>query len=246
MVAPSLNGSTASAVAPPTGAISRGKIRAVEGELANEAGELQFDFNPTEYTIAKSVQWTKSANKGKNVPQYEFAGGEPRKLTMELFFDAYSRDGSDPENLRLKLNKLFNFMMIDKGAQTRGTQSQMSRPPKCRVEWGMNTPSLAFDCYVLSCSIKYTMFDARGIPIRATANLTLQEARDNEDRLPTNPTSLGEPGRRLRRVAEGDRLDWIAYQEYGDAGEWRRIAQANGLHNPLDLRPGMVLAVPPR
>ena len=47
-------------------------------------------------------------------------------------------------------------------------------------------------------------------------------------------------------VAEGDRLDWIAYQEYGEASEWRRIAEANHLADPLALRPGMTLAIPPR
>ena len=58
--------------------------------------------------------------------------------------------------------------------------------------------------------------------------------------------SLGEPGRKVRQVKEGDRLDYIAYEEYGDAQEWRRIADANQLTNPLDLRPGMSLANPPR
>jgi hypothetical protein len=244
---PTSNGATSSAAAPATGKLSRGFIKAIDGDLAGTPdGELKFHFNPTEYSITKANQWTKSANKGRNVPKYEFAGGEPRKLTMELFFDAYTTGDGSPENLRKTLNKLFNLMMISKGGQTRGAESKMSRPPKCQVEWGKSTLDLAFDCYILNCTVKYTMFDLQGVPIRATANLTLQEARDPDERLPTNPTSLGEPGRRLRRVAEGDRLDWIAYQEYGDAGAWRQIAQANGLFNPLDLRPGMVLAVPPR
>jgi nucleoid-associated protein YgaU len=47
-------------------------------------------------------------------------------------------------------------------------------------------------------------------------------------------------------VSEGDRLDWIAYQEYNDAREWRRIAEANHITNPLALRPGMMLVIPPR
>jgi nucleoid-associated protein YgaU len=45
-------------------------------------------------------------------------------------------------------------------------------------------------------------------------------------------------------VNEGDRLDWIAYREYNDAGEWRRIAEANHITNPLALQPGMTLVIP--
>jgi hypothetical protein len=230
------------------GKLCRGRIVVIEGELANStAGTLEFMFNPTEYTISKSNSWTTTANKGRNVPKYEFQGGEPRQLQMELFFNSYlPRFGEQQQDLRLVLNKLFNMMMIDKSSQLKGSNSRMSHPPKCRIEWGGATNHLAFQCYIISCSIKYTMFNEDGIPIRATANLTLKEAMDREDRLPTNPTSIGEPGRRLRTVAEGDRLDWIAYEEYGDAREWRRLAEANHLHNPLDLRAGMVLAIPPR
>jgi len=227
---------------------SRGRLVVIEGELANSAkGTIEFMFNPTEYTISKSNTWRTEANKGRNVPKYEFVSGEPRQLQIELFFDSYmTRSGSQPKDLRLVLNKLFNFMLVDTSAQTRGKHSRMSRPPKCRLEWGQHTRDLAFECYITNCTTKYTMFDQQGIPIRATATLTLKEARDSEARLPTNPTSLGEPGRRVWTVAEGDRLDWIAYQEYGDAGEWRRIAEANHLANPLALRPGMILAIPPR
>jgi nucleoid-associated protein YgaU len=121
----------------------------------------------------------------------------------------------------------------------------MGHPPKCRLIWGRDTKN-HFDCYITSCAVKFTMFNQDGQPIRATATLQLKETRDPKQLLPTNPTSLGEPGRRVWVVSEGDRLDWIAYQEYGDAREWRRIAEANRLDNPLDLRPGMTLSIPPQ
>jgi nucleoid-associated protein YgaU len=40
-------------------------------------------------------------------------------------------------------------------------------------------------------------------------------------------------------------LDWIAYQEYGDAAAWRHIAEVNNLHNPLSLVPGQLLKLTP-
>jgi Contractile injection system tube protein len=230
------------------GELSKGRlVVAKDAKTNDESKAIEFMFNPTEYSISKTNAWTTKANKGKNVPKYEFPGGEPRELKLDLFFDSYLvGPQSKRRDLWLDLNRLFNFMMIDKSAQSKGPHSGMSQPPKCRLEWGKQTKHLSFECYVTSCTVKYTMFDETGIPIRATANLTLKEAMDSESLLPTNPTSLGEPGRRRRVVAQGDRLDLIAFQEYGDAGEWRRLAEANHLHNPLALRPGMTLAVPPR
>lgn len=226
---------------------TRGYIIVTEGELKGSPdGRVDFMFNPTEYTVSKKASWNTPANKGSNVPKYEFQGGEPRELSLELFFDSYlpRDDGVQEKDVRRATNKLFNFMMIDKGPQKRGQNSKMGEPPKCRLMWGQDSTN-HFEGYITSCQVKYLLFNEDGIPVRATATLSIKEAVDKEDRLPTNPTSSGEPGRRTWVVQLGDRLDWIAYQEYGDAREWRRIAEANHLYNPLDLRPGMVLAIPP-
>jgi hypothetical protein len=219
----------------------KGRLEVQEGSLKGSA--VEFMFNPTEYSISKSNTWNTKANKGGNVPQLEFAGGEPRQMTLELFFDTYlPRRGVSEKDLRKQTNQLFNFMMTDDALK--GKNSKMGRPPKCRLVWGEDTKN-QFECYIVSCQTKFLMFNEAGVPVRATAALTLKEVRDPKQLLPTNPTSLGEPGRRTWVVHEGDRIDWIAYQEYGDAREWRRIADANRLPDPLRLAPGQVLAIPP-
>ncbi|OGK11649.1 hypothetical protein A2954_01500 [Candidatus Roizmanbacteria bacterium RIFCSPLOWO2_01_FULL_37_12] len=45
-------------------------------------------------------------------------------------------------------------------------------------------------------------------------------------------------------VKEGDDLAKIALQTYGDSYAWVRIAEANNLLNPNDLRVGMILIIP--
>lgn len=219
----------------------RGHLEAKEGELATGGG-VDFMFNPTEFTISKTNAWTKRDSAGSNVSQWNFGGGEPRQMTLELFFDCSLQE--DKVAVRKATNKLFNLMMID--ANLKGNQAKMGRPPKCCLVWGRDSKH-HFECYIATCTVKYLLFDGEsGLPVRATANLTLKEERDSKELLPTNPTSLGEPGRRSWVVKQGDRLDWIAYQEYGDAQQWRLIAVANRLFNPLALRPGMVLSIPPR
>ncbi len=219
----------------------KGKLEVQEGSQKNQS--LVFMFNPTQYQVAKTNGWTHQGGKGTSVPRWEFTGGQPRKISLELFFDSYlPRDGVQATDVRTQTNKLFSFMAVD--SQLEGQESGMGRPPKCRLVWGQDS-SYQFDCYITSCTVTYLMFNESGIPIRATASLSLEEEHDPDNLGGTNPTSRGEPGRRVWIVNEGDRLDWIAYQEYGKATEWRRIAEANRLSNPLALRPGMVLAIPP-
>lgn len=220
----------------------RGKIVPQEGALKDRA--VDFMFNPSEYSISKSNKWEMKANKSGNVPKWEFGGGDPRTLQLELFFDASLPGGNvRPEDVRRRTNQLFKIMMIDPKLKGQSKNSKMGQPPKVRVYWGEDTKNY-FECYLTSCQIKYTMFNDKGMPIRASATIQMKEVKDPEQMEGTNPTSVGEPGRRIRVVQEGDRLDLIAYDEYGDANQWRRIAEANGITDPLDLTPGTTLAIP--
>jgi nucleoid-associated protein YgaU len=45
-------------------------------------------------------------------------------------------------------------------------------------------------------------------------------------------------------VLAGETLDRIAARYYGDATRWRLLADANGISDPLAVRPGALLAVP--
>ena len=226
------------------GQLFRGHLEVNQAGASLNGQRVDFMFNPTEYSISKNNKWENKANKSGNVPMWEFGGGDPRQMTLELFFDSYlPRTGVSADDVRAKTNMLFSFMMIDKALQ--GSKSKMGQPPSCRLVWGQDL-KYHFDCYIISCTVKYTMFNENGVPIRATANLTLKEVTDPDDLGGTNPTSRGEPGRKIYVVNEGDRLDWIAYREYNDAREWRRIAEANHINNPLALQPGMTLVIPPR
>jgi len=230
--------------------ISVGNITCVEGKHNDE--KIEFHFNPTEYSVTKANRYNPAANKGGNVPNWEFTGGNPRLVTLELLFDSsMPREDNrgrqvQESDVRTDINKLFDFMMVDDTLrQQDGRDSHLGRPPKCRFQWARDTRN-HFPCYIANCEVKYIMFNPDGIPIRAQAHLVLHEAVDPNRLGGTNPTSRGEPGRRLWQVQEGDRLDWISFKEYGDANEWRQIAEANRLTDPMKLKAGMVLAIPPR
>jgi hypothetical protein len=207
-----------------------------------EAGKIPCMFRPTELSISKSVRWggdSAGANEKAggtiarlNVPEKHFSGGDAAKLTLNLFFDT-TDTGKD---VRETTDRLFELVLIDKD-----TVETSPTAPYCRFKWGTIT---SFMSMVTSVSVKYTLFLSDGTPVRAEATLSLEQAVDETKLTGQNPTSFSE-ARKLRVVTEGETLDWIACQEYGDSAQWRHIAQANDLLNPRDLQSGQLLKLTP-
>ena len=83
------------------------------------------------------------------------------------------------------------------------------------------------------------MFNMFGKPVRATVDITLiSDKKDNNIRNSPDRT-------KSRTITDGDRLYTFAYAEYGDCGQWRRIAEANGIDNPRLLEAGKQIVIPP-
>jgi nucleoid-associated protein YgaU len=61
---------------------------------------------------------------------------------------------------------------------------------------------------------------------------------------PQNPTTRSDMRLRAHVVRDGDSLQSIAYQHYGDPTDWRRIADFNGIDDPLRLRRSSTLSIP--
>jgi nucleoid-associated protein YgaU len=80
------------------------------------------------------------------------------------------------------------------------------------------------------------------MPLRATANLTLEEVPVPAKK--QNPTSGAIHGRRSHLIAEGDSLASIAWREYENPALWRGIAAFNGIDDPLRVKAGQTILLP--
>jgi nucleoid-associated protein YgaU len=192
-------------------------------------------FNPHEYTLTKQNRWQRGETKGKNVPRTKFSQGGAQTLSLQLFFDTYA-EGTD---VREHTNPLWTMMMVN--TDKTNPRSNKSEPPPVSFQWG----GLQFDAVITKLTQKFTLFLKDGTPVRTTVDISLEQLGDEEDHPRQNPTSGGGDAHRTRIVQAGERIDLIAYEEYEDATQWRRIADANGLDHPLRLRPGQRLVVPP-
>ena len=189
-------------------------------------------FNPGEYTFTKRNTWKQNAGKGQDVPVMEFSGGKPAQLKMELFFDTTAKG----EDVREKYtDKLIKMTQIG----SRDASTNVGEPPKCRFQWGS---TWSFIAVLTNIQQKFIMFLGDGTPVRAKVNVTFQQVQEEGLYPPQNPTSLSQ-ARRTRVIQPGDRLDLIAFQEYGDANRWYELAQANNLTDPMTLQPGQVLKI---
>lgn len=180
-------------------------------------------FNPKEYSVQKSVQWEPHKAPGRNVPIQQFTSGNPSTLNVELFFDTYEEKG----DVRVKhVDPIMQLALID---------PDKHRPPLVMFNWG----GFTFKGVIESLTVRYTMFLPEGKPCRATANLSIKEAETAE------PEKNSPDHTKRRTLKMGETLALIAHEEYDDAGEWRRIADANGIDDPKDVKPGTVLTLPP-
>lgn len=196
-------------------------------------GQIDFQFNPKELTVQKSAKWSREAQKGSKksgVP--EFKGANPSKLTLEMFLDA-----SDTQDDRVV--KTIEQLLACCVPTDESHQKKKGSPPWVVFHWGGLT---SFTAYVSSVQVKYTLFTAGGMPIRATANVTLEEI--SGEQAAQNPTSGGLAARKVHTVVAGDTLQSIAWREYGDPNMWRALADANDIDDPMRLRAGRSLLVP--
>ena len=185
-------------------------------------------FNPKEYSVQKSVQWEPHKAPGLDTPEQEFTSGNPAILSVELFFDTYE----DKKDVRAAhTDPIMKLALVD---------ADKHRPPLVMFSWG----GFTFKGVVESLSLRYTMFLPDGKPCRATANISIKEAQTAKEQLEANPRNSPDHTKR-RTLKQGETLALIAHEEYDDPGEWRRIADANGIMDPKDVKPGTVLTLPP-
>lgn len=192
-------------------------------------------FNPPEYTIAKGAQFAEIAIPGIDAPVIQFIRGQTRTLSLELFFDGTRLGSSATRAGDVRL-------LLEPVAQLGRIQPNTHAPPRIRFIWGVG---LSFRGVVDNVQQKFTLFSPAGVPVRATATLSVKEYKTLEEQLKElNLQSADHTKRRV--VKRGDNLSRIAFEEYGDATKWRYIAERNTevLPDPRRLVPGVTLEIP--
>ena len=194
-------------------------------------------FNPSELQLARSNSWKADSVPGKGAPELFFTGGSAGTLKVNLIFDTTGQ-GTPVTSYT---NKLLDLMEIDTSLPGYDPETRNGRPPWVKFHWG---DLHSFKAIIESLDITFTYFSSTGMPLRAKANLSLKQYEPDANWGPQNPTSGTPRPQRTHLVRSGETLDRIAATHYGDPTQWRVIATANNIIDPLDLEPGRVLSIP--
>ena len=212
------------------------KLKLIEpnsGGAEKVVWELDFPFNPKDYSITRGAKWEATSTPGGTLPP-EYKGPVPATMTVEIFLDETTKDDGD---ISKTVKKLLSYVNPESNSKSQNKPSA----PHARFIWGT---AIEFLGYIDQIAVKYTLFRENGNPVRGTATVTIKEFGAAPAK--QNPTSGGDPGTRAHSVVAGDTLQSIAYAEYGSAAGWRRIADANpSIDDPMRLVPGRALVVPP-
>jgi len=187
-------------------------------------------LNPTELSFSRKNKYEATQSAGTSQPQQSFSGGEPDQVQLDLLLDGTGVVG-EPGGIGKLLDSLLALTKF---------QGDTHQPYYVHAYWGR----FGFRGILTQADVTYKLFDRTGEPLRATVKLSLKEALSPEevaakDR-PASPDLY-----QTWLVRDGDAIDAIAAQVYGDPAFWRPLAAANRLANPRGLRTGQLLLLPP-
>lgn len=209
---------------------------------------IEVKFNPTEFTLNKAVQTAEVAIPGLDSPILQFVRGQAETLSLDLFFDSTETGMDDnAKSVTEQTDQFYELIKID---------GETHAPPICLFSWGSEFPGQrvyksltgsqqrhGFKCIVESVRQRFTLFSPQGVPLRATLTVSLKEYKTLAEQIvQVNKRSADRTHAHV--VGAGETLSQIAAQVYDDPAQWRAIADANQIENPLNLAPGTVLEIP--
>jgi Contractile injection system tube protein/LysM domain len=194
-------------------------------------------FNPSDLALNQANGWAADIMPGKGVPTLRYTGAASGKLRLTLFFDTTDTG----EAVTTYTSKIVGLMEVNANLPGSSPATNNARPPWVTFNWG---DFHSFKAVVSALELTFEYFSSTGTPLRARANLTLTQYQEDMAFGPQNPTSGTPKPHRTHRVQPGETLDRIAAMHLGDSTKWRMVAEANGIEDPLALRPGSLLAIP--
>jgi hypothetical protein len=185
---------------------------------------VDVQFNPQTLKVSFS-----NKNAGGDQPggsSKQFVGSGTTKLSVELLFDT-TADGTD---VRVHTEKVAFYIKADAGS---GSGSGSNRvPPGVQFEWG----SFIFRGTVDSMDETLEYFSEEGVPLRA--NISLSISRQEIEFLPGEQGEGGGGGVPLTTAKFRDSIQRLA-----GGGDWKGIAAANNIDDPLRLSAGALINV---
>lgn len=226
-------------------ALAKAQIYRLKPDGTPTGRSVTVQFNPSEYTLTKGAQLAEIPIPGLDSPIIQFVRGQSETMSFDLFFDSTeSGTGSDAKSVTAQTDPFYNLVKID---------GDQHAPPIVLFAWGGDAfpghrrpdsqQRHGFKGIVESVRQRYTFFSSLGLPLRATVSMTLREYKTLDQQVAE--LNLRSPDHTKAYIAgAGETITRIAERTGGDPRNWRAIADANRIEDPLALVAGQRLTVP--
>ena len=206
------------------------------GDAGDFVESLPFYINPHTIHIDKEVEYKEEATTN-TTNKLKYGNTKPLCLNLgELWFDTYDTRESVRKKYIDSFEKLLDY------------EPDAHVPYVVKFVWGEFSmlSKLEKDYLFLPSkfSVDYTLFLPTGMPCRAKVTLCLRQFMTAKKESKLRPKESPDHAR-IYTVKRGDTLQGIAQFAYDTPTEWRRIANHNKLDDPMRLKPGSTLSLPP-
>jgi phage tail-like protein len=213
-------------------------------EVGGSSRWVQFDNTPEKMTVDRNTERitldpaapAEDKDSSGGTTDATITAGHKPNLTKLILSDLYIVKGGEITDVADCVDLLVQWMSLT--VEKKGDQEAI--PYYLELEWGTFKQKV----WLSGLKVEYIRFDTNGQPIRAKVlGLTLNvEPKTTPPK--GNPTSGGIPGRSVHTLIHDENLPLLAQEHYGNTARWRDIAEANGVDDPLRLRPGGRLFLP--
>jgi hypothetical protein len=189
-------------------------------------------FNPDSLKLTYANENKSGNSPGGSASQY--VGSGTTKLAVQLLFDTSQTDS----DVRYWTAKIGYFLK----PKTQSNQSNKKVPPGMCFEWG----SFSFAGVADSMQETLEYFSESGTPLRATIALGISRMDivlpDNLP-APGQPTPAGQPGTTQLTPTQSDKSVPQMAAASGNSANWKSIAAASGIDDPLHVSAGTMLNI---
>lgn len=197
---------------------------------------VQFNPESLKVTFANQLVQPQGGDQAAGNTGRQFVGAGTTKLALTLWFDVTAMTDEPVDDVRRLTQKVIFFMTPTPDGQ----DSKKMVAPATRFVWG----SFLFDGIVEGLEESLEFFGADGKPLRASVTLTLGQQKilasefKGDGRVPSRTGQAP-----LSAAKSGDSLQSMAAAS-GNS-DWKSIAAANGIEDPLRLSPGQLIDLKP-
>jgi hypothetical protein len=206
----------------------------------SQKAQITVYINPAQYSHSYSVSYNDTQAQGSSAGSPEYNKTPADIVTFQLIFDGtgvvpsplpglvpYTQDGITTQ--------IDGFMKL-----AFDYDGEIHSPNFIQLAWG----TLVFNCRLSKLNITYTLFKPDGTPLRARADVTFVEYR-NQQEIAKEENAQSPDLSRIVTVRGGDTLPLLCYSIYGSSVYYAEVARINGMVGFRELIPGEKILFPP-